>query len=71
MGPETPILHTKVQGNRPTGSREDGFLIDFTIYGHGSHICHVTKRIHAFINFHFLVPKMFPMKTGYKWPSGF
>ena len=34
---------------------------------HGSHICHVL----IFINFHFLVPKSFPMKFGYKWPSGF
>ena len=32
---------------------------DFTIYGHGSHICHVTK--HIFINFQFLVPKHFHM----------
>ena len=42
---------------------------DFTIYGHGSHICHVTK--HICIHFHFLVPKSFPMKSSDKWPSDF
>ena len=68
MGPETPILHTKFQGNRSIGSGE-GFLNDFTIYGHCSHICQVTKFI--FINFLFLAPKSFPMKFDYKWPSGF
>ena len=40
-----------------------------TLYWHGCHICQVTKLI--LINFHFLVPKSFPMKSGYKWPSGF
>ena len=30
-------------------------LRDFTIYGHGSHLCHVTNII--FNHFHFLVPK--------------
>ena len=30
---------------------------------------HVTKFI--LINFHFLVPKNFRMKFGYKWPSSF
>ena len=54
MGPETPITHTKFQGNRSIGSREEDFLNDFTIYGYGSHICHVTELI--FITFHFLVP---------------
>ena len=36
MGPETPILHTKFQGNQSIGSGEEGFLNDFTKYGHGS-----------------------------------
>ena len=42
---------------------------NFTIYGHGSYICHATKLI--FIDFHFIVPNSFPMKFGYKWLSGF
>ena len=34
MGPETPILHTKFQGDQSIGSREEGFfffLNDFTL----------------------------------------
>ena len=31
---------------------------DFTIYGHGGHLGHVTMRI-MLTNFHFLVPKAF------------
>ena len=68
MSPKTIILHTKFQGNRSIGSGKESFLNDFTIYRHGSHICHVTKLI--FTNFHFLVPKSFPIIFGYKWPSG-
>ena len=59
MGPDTPILHTKFQGNQSIGTGE-GFLNDFTIYGHGSHICHVTKLI--FINLNFLVPKSYRLE---------
>ena len=57
MGPEIPILHTKFQGNRSIGSGEEDVLNDFTIYGYGSHICHVTKLI--FINIISLILKAF------------
>ena len=36
------MLHTKFQGHWPLGSREKDFLKDFTIYGHGGHLGHVT-----------------------------
>ena len=35
------ILHTKAQGQRLFGSRDDFFQV-FTLYRHGSHFCHVT-----------------------------
>ena len=37
------MLHTKFQGHRPFGSREEDFLKVFTIYGHGGHLGHVTR----------------------------
>ena len=49
------MLHTKFCGNRPAGSREEDFLRFFTIYGHVSHLGHVTSIIST--NFHFHVPK--------------
>ena len=33
------MLHTKFQENRPAGSGEE----DFTIYGHGGRLGHVTR----------------------------
>ena len=36
------MLHTKFQDPRPLGSWEEGFLKVFTIYGHSSHLGHVT-----------------------------
>ena len=36
------MLHTNFQGHRPFGSGKD-FLKDFTIYGHGGHLGHVTR----------------------------
>ena len=41
------MLHAKFQDHRTLGSREEDFE-DFTIYGHGSHLGHMTKTI--FIN---------------------
>ena len=35
------MLHTKFQGNQPSGSGEEDFFKVFTIYGHGSHLGHV------------------------------
>ena len=37
------MLHTKSQGDRPSGSGEEDFLRVFTIYGRGGHLGHVTK----------------------------
>ena len=38
------MMHTKIQGYRPIGSREEENLA-FTIYGHGVHLGHVTRAI--------------------------
>ena len=55
------MLHTKFQGHWSIGSGEEDFLIFFTIYGHGSHVGHVTQLI--CINFHFL----FSLKLSYEF----
>ena len=39
------MLHTKAQGLWHSGSVEDDFLKGFTIYGHGSHLSHVTRPV--------------------------
>ena len=36
------MLNTKFHSNQPTGSRGEDFWGVFTIYGHGSHLGHVT-----------------------------
>ena len=38
-------LHTKFSGHRFTGSVEEDFLNDFTIYRRGDHIGHVTWMV--------------------------
>ena len=53
------MLHTKFRGNRSAGSRED-FQRASTIYGHGSHLGHVTSIMSS--DFHFLVPESFHKK---------
>ena len=68
-GQESSMLHTKFHGNRFTGSREKDFWRVFTIYGHGSHLGHVTSIMS--INFHFLVPESLHIRFGFDWPSGF
>ena len=62
------MLHTKYHGNPSTVSEED-FLRVFTIYGHGSHLGHVTSIM--LINFCFLVTESLHtcIKFGSKWPS--
>ena len=37
------MLHTKFRENRPSGSGEEDFLRDFTIYGRNCHLGHVTR----------------------------
>ena len=68
-GQESLMLHTKFHGNRSTCSREEDFWRVFTIYGHVSHLGHVTSIMS--INFHFLVSESLHIKFGFNWPSGF
>ena len=68
-GQESLMLHTKFHGNRSTGSREEDFWRVFAIYGHGSHLGHVTSIMS--INFHFLIPESLHIKFGFDLPSGF
>ena len=63
------MLHTKFHGNRPAGSGEEDFLRVFTIYGHGSHLCHVTSIMSS--DFHFLAPESLHTKFGSDWQSSF
>ena len=45
------------------------FLRVFTIYGHGSHLGHVTWISYLHIGSPFLL--MLHIKFGFDWPSGF
>ena len=56
------MLHTKFCGNRPAGSGEEDFQRVCTIYGHGSHLGHVTSIMSS--DFHFLVLESFHTKFG-------
>ena len=56
------MLHTKFRGNLPACSGEEDFGRVFTIYGHGSHLGHVTSIMSS--DFHFLVPESFHTKYG-------
>ena len=62
------MLHSKLRGNRSTGSGED-FLGDFIIYGHGSHLGHVTWTIYT--NFASPFPRKLHIKFSLDWPSSF
>ena len=58
------MLHAKFQGHRYIGSgKEDVFKV-FIIYGHGSHVGHVTQLISIY--FHSYFPSSFPMNFGSK-----
>ena len=50
------MLHTKFHGNRPAGYEED-FKTVFTIYGHASHLGHVTSIMSS--DFYDLEPESF------------
>ena len=63
------MLHTKFRENLPAGSGEEDFLRVFFIYGHGSHLGHVTRIM--LTNFHFLVPESFHTKFSSEWPNSF
>ena len=56
------MLHTKLCGNRPTGSGEEDFLRVFTIYGRGGHLGQVTSIMSS--DFHFHIPESFHTKFG-------
>ena len=62
------MLHYKFRGNRPAGSGDD-FLRVSTIYGHGSHLGHVTSIMSS--DFRFLVPESFHPKFGSDRHSSF
>ena len=59
------MLNTKFHGNQPAGSGEEDFLRVFTIYGHGSHLGHVTSIMSS--AFYFLVPESFHKEFGSDW----
>ena len=63
------MLHTKFQGNGSIGSGKEDFFKVFTIYGHSSHVGHVTQLI--CINFHFDSLSSFHMNFGSKLPNCF
>ena len=54
------MLHIKFRENWPAGSGAEDFLRDFTIYGCGGHLGHVTSIMSS--DFHFLVPESFHTK---------
>ena len=63
------MLHTKFRGNRPAGSGEEDFKRVFTIYGHGSHLGHVTSIMSS--DFYFLETESFHKKFGSDRQSSF
>ena len=66
------MFHAKFQNHRPSGCGEEDFLkvfAIFAIYSHGGHLGLVTWTI--YINFHSPFLRMFHMKFGFDWPSGF
>ena len=60
------MLHAKFCGNQTIGSEKD-FLRVCTIYGHGSHLGHVTQLSRT--NFSFPYPRRLHIKFGFDWPS--
>ena len=58
------MLQTQFQGHGSIGSGEEDFFKVFTIYGHGSHVDHVTQL--SCINFHSYSPSSFHMNFGSK-----
>ena len=60
---QPPSLENKFHDNQPTASEE--FLRVFTLYGHGSHLGHVTWTPRR--NFHSPIPWMLNMKYDFSW----
>ena len=61
------MLHAKFQDHRNSCSEEEHK--DFTIYGRGGHLCHVTWIICT--NFGFPFPRRLNIKFSFDWSSGF
>ena len=66
---EQGTLHTKLLGNRSTGSGEEEFWSVFTIYGRGGHLGLVTQMPRK--NFRSPYTRRLHIKLGFDWPSGF
>ena len=69
VGPTSPMLHTKSQGHRPSGSGEEDFQMVFTLHGHGGHLGHVPRII--WTNFRSPILRSLHMKFEFNWSSGF
>ena len=63
------MLHTKLSGNRHTGSGEEDCSRVFTIYGRGGHLGQVTSIMSS--DFYFHVPESFHTKFGSDQHSSF
>ena len=63
------MLHAKIQIHRPSGSGEEDFLKVSAICSHGGRLGHVTLINYTI--FHSLFLRMFHIKFGFDWPSGF
>ena len=63
------MLHAKFCSNQTIGSREEGFLRDFTIYERGGHLGHVTQMPRT--NFRSPYPRRLHIKFGFDWLSDF
>ena len=61
------MLHTKFRGNSSNGSGEEDFWKVFNVYGHGSHLGHVTSNM----SWNFNLPKSLHTKFGSKLPTDY
>ena len=62
------MRHAMFQDYRTLGSTEEDFSIH--VYGHGSHLGHVTKTIFK-IDVSGIFPVRLRKRFGFDWPSGF
>ena len=63
------MLRVKFQDHRSFSSGEEYFKGFFTIYGHGSHLVHVTHNnfyIHVFVSY---LPNESPYKIDFDWQA--
>ena len=64
VGPESPMLYTKLEGHRPAGFGYEDFYSVFT-----SHLGHMTRTV--WTNFRSPMQWSLHMKFGFHWFSGF